>query len=87
MLGHPLKVRRFPWWAMTLAAPCWELARELREMRYLYDLPRSLDPAPMAALLPEFLMTPLDTVLREQVERLVPKGASQGNEMVTQTGR
>ncbi len=83
IMGQPLKVSRFPWWAMRLAAPFWELARELMEMRYLYDLPHALDPAPMARLLPGFRMTDLDAVLREHVARLVP----QGNEMLTQTGR
>ena len=87
LLDQPLKVRRFPWWAMTLAAPFWELARELREMRYLYDLPHELDPAPLAALLPDFRMTSLDTVLREHIERLIPHGVTQGTSMVTQTGR
>jgi hypothetical protein len=85
--GHSLNVRRFPWWAMTLASPFWELARELREMRYLYDLPHSLDPAPMASLLPDLRMTPLVTVLSEHVQRLVQQGGSQGSAMVTQTGR
>ena len=83
MLGHDLKVRRFPWWAMTLASPFWELARELREMRYLYDLPHTLEPAPMAALLPDFRLTSLDTILGEHAQRLVPQGIA----MVTQTGR
>ena len=85
LTGRRLKVSRFPWWAMTLAAPFWELARELREMRYLYNHPHSLDPAPFAALLPEFRMTGLDTVLREHIDRLLP--AAQGRSMVTQTGR
>ncbi len=45
-----LRVASFPWWAMTLASPFWELARELREMRYLFDTPHRLDPGPLAAL-------------------------------------
>jgi nucleoside-diphosphate-sugar epimerase len=61
-LGRDLRVARFPWWLMTLASPFWELARELREMRYLYNTPHSLDPAPMAALLPGFRLTPLSEV-------------------------
>jgi hypothetical protein len=68
---------------MRLASPFWEMAREMCEMRYLYDTPHALDPAPLARLLPGFTTTPLDTVLREHVERLLP----QGNAMVTQTGR
>ena len=83
IMGQELKLSRFPWWAMRLAAPFWELARELQEMRYLYELPHALDPAPLARLLPEFRLTGLDTMLREHVERLVP----QGSEIVTQTGK
>ena len=82
ILGRELKVGRFPWGAMRLAAPFWELARELGEMRYLYDLPHALDPAPMARLLPDFRVTDLDRVLREHVARLV----DQGSASVTQTG-
>jgi hypothetical protein len=50
--GRSLRYTRLPWGMMRLLSPFWELARELREMRYLYDLPHRLDPAPLAALLP-----------------------------------
>jgi nucleoside-diphosphate-sugar epimerase len=83
LVGRSLKVSGFPWWAMTLAAPFWELARELREMRYLYDHSHALDPEPLQALLPGFRTTPFDTVLREHVAHLMPQGSA----MVTQTGR
>ncbi len=79
LTGVPHRLGRFPWIVMTLAAPAWELAREMREMRYLYDHDHSLDPAPVAKLFPDFRATPLDVVLREHME---PQGA-----MVTQTGR
>ena len=51
--GRTLRVTQLPWGMMRLLSPFWELARELREMRYLYDLPHRLDPAPLAALLPD----------------------------------
>lgn len=51
--GHGLCYTQMPWRMMRLLSPFWELARELREMRYLYDLPHRLDPAPLAALLPD----------------------------------
>lgn len=79
LTASPVKLGGFPWWAMTLTAPFWELARELREMRYLYDHAHALDPAPLQALFPDFRATPLDVVLREH---LPDQGA-----MVTQTGR
>jgi nucleoside-diphosphate-sugar epimerase len=53
-LGRPVKISAFPWWAMRLAAPFWELARELVEMRYLSDISHELDAKPLAALLPDF---------------------------------
>lgn len=49
--GQEPRVTPFAWWQLQLAAPVWELARELREMRYLYDLDHALDPAPLAAVL------------------------------------
>lgn len=63
LTGHPMKIGRFPWWALRLAAPFWELGRELGEMRYLYDLDHALDPGPMRALLPGFKATGLDAML------------------------
>ena len=68
---------------MRLASPFWELAHELVEMRYLYDLPHALDPTPLAKLLPAFRLTDLDTVLREHVDRLAPQGSA----ILTQTGK
>lgn len=63
LTGRPMKIGRFPWWALRLAAPFWELGRELGEMRYLYDLDHALDPGPMRALLPGFRATGLDAML------------------------
>lgn len=79
--GRTLKITQFPWITLRLAAPFWELAREFLEMRYLYDLPHSLDPAPLRALLPDFHPTPLDDILRAHLPVV------QGSEMSTQTGR
>lgn len=61
-LHRPITITQFPWWFMGLAAPVWELAREFREMRYLFQTPHSLDPGPLAALLPGFLRADLATV-------------------------
>ena len=83
LTGRDVKVSRFAWWAMTLAAPFWELARELREMRYLYDLPHRLDGKVLGDLLPDFRQTSFEVVLKDHVERLVPQSPA----MVTQTGR
>lgn len=61
--GRTLRYGGFPWWLMTLASPVWELARELREMRYLFDLPHRLDPAPLQRLLPDFRTASLRDVV------------------------
>jgi nucleoside-diphosphate-sugar epimerase len=53
-LSRPFRLRRFPWWALRLASPVWELARELSEMRYLYQMPHRLDGTRFAELLPDF---------------------------------
>ena len=52
--GRSLRFAAFPWAIMRLASPFWEMARELLEMRYLHDLPHRMDPAPLAAILPDF---------------------------------
>jgi nucleoside-diphosphate-sugar epimerase len=62
--GCRLRFKRFPWWALTLAGPVWELARELGEMRYLWETDHALSDTRFKALLPDFEDTPLDAVLR-----------------------
>jgi nucleoside-diphosphate-sugar epimerase len=61
--GRALRYQNFPWWVMRLASPVWELARELVEMRYLFDLPHRLDDQLLTKLLPGFRMTPFDQVI------------------------
>lgn len=84
MMGRNLRVTGFPWWLVTLASPFWEVARELREMRYLYDLPHEIDASPLARALPAFRATPLDVVLGEHLAHLLP---AQGSVSLAQTGR
>ncbi len=84
LTGLDLAITRFGWWQLTLLSPVWELARELREMRYLYDLSHEIDAGPLARSLPDFRSTPLDTVLREHIAHLIP---AQGKVSLAQTGR
>jgi nucleoside-diphosphate-sugar epimerase len=63
--GKPLQITQFNWLQIRLLAPFWELPRELLEMRYLYSLPHSLAPEPMARLLPDFQTTPLRDVVAQ----------------------
>lgn len=68
--GTRFRFTRFPWWFIGLAAPFWELARELREMRYLYDLPHQIDPKPLQALLPGFVGTQFEQVVAGHLNAL-----------------
>lgn len=60
--GRTPRIGQFPWWALRLASPFWELGRELAEMRYLYGHPHSLDAAQFDALLPGFARATLAQV-------------------------
>ncbi|NDV02599.1 sugar nucleotide-binding protein [Pseudoroseicyclus tamaricis] len=68
--GRPLKIFHFPWWLFRVTGPLWELAREMTEMRYLYETDHRLGATRLSALLPEFRATELDAVLR----RCLPEG-------------
>ena len=72
LLGRDLTITGFPWWMMRLASPVWELARELLEMRYLYDHSHSLSGKTLAALLPDFQPTPMDDAVRQVLARRLP---------------
>lgn len=85
-MGREIAIRRFPWTALLLASPVWELARELREMRYLYDMSHSIDGSDFSARFPD--MTP-KTLERIVFEHLYIRGLKvvpdQGKTMSTQT--
>lgn len=68
-IGRDIKITRFPWWFMTLTSPFWELAREMREMRYLYSTTHQLDGARLRALLPDFRATDMGTIIRAGLPR------------------
>ena len=88
LTGQKMQLTGFPWWLMRLASPFWELARELTEMRYLFNHPHALDPAPLQAALPDFQLTPLDEVLRQELAVLAPATpVVQGKLSTAHTGR
>ncbi|KZC16822.1 hypothetical protein RHOFW510R12_04285 [Rhodanobacter sp. FW510-R12] len=69
--GHPeLPLRAFPWWLVTLAAPFVALFRELREMRYLWQLPLQLDNRRLVALLGAEPHTDLDQAIEATLRGL-----------------
>jgi len=61
--GKNFRLSAFPWWFMTLAAPFWNVAYELREMRYLYEMDHWLGAEKFNRLLPDFESTPLVDVM------------------------
>ncbi|MEN0001453.1 MAG: NAD-dependent epimerase/dehydratase family protein [Pseudomonadota bacterium] len=66
-LGHKLTFTKFPWWMFTLTAPVWELAREMKEMRYLYETDHALSDKRLKALLPDFEATPIEQIIRDML--------------------
>lgn len=66
-LERSLRIVRFPWRLMTMAAPFWELARALREMRYLWDTPHSLSDRKFNRHLPDFRHTPVADVMLDSL--------------------
>ena len=61
--GRKITVGRFPWWIMTILGPFWELAREMREMRYLFAMPHRIGSDKFNRLLPDFQPTDLEDVM------------------------
>jgi nucleoside-diphosphate-sugar epimerase len=62
-LDRPIKIDRFPWAIMALLSPFWELAREMREMRYLFEMPHQIGTEKFNRLLPDFISSPLEEVM------------------------
>jgi nucleoside-diphosphate-sugar epimerase len=61
-LERPIAITQFPWWAMRITAPFWELAREMLEMRYLWNVSHTLSARKLSVLLPDFQVTALREV-------------------------
>ena len=62
--GHRIDSVGFPWWLMKATAPFWELARELNEMRYLWNTDHTLCSQRLDALLPDFKHSNLQQALK-----------------------
>lgn len=69
LTGRRLKFVDFPWWFFELTGPIWELARELTEMRYLWNTDHSLSQTRFSELLPGFEAASLDHVLRSALPK------------------
>lgn len=68
-LNRKIRITNFPWLVMKLAAPFWEMARELNEMRYLWNTDHRLDGTKLARLLPGFEVTDMHTVMTAGLPR------------------
>ncbi|WP_331692765.1 NAD-dependent epimerase/dehydratase family protein [Pandoraea sputorum] len=68
--GVDVKMRRFPWWLMTLASPFVTTLRELQEMRYLWKQPVRMDNARLVDALGEEPHTPLDVAIHTTLDGL-----------------
>ncbi|RBW42000.1 epimerase [Loktanella sp. D2R18] len=62
-VGRSIKLTTFPWWVMRLLSPVWELAREMKEMRYLYAMPHQVSATKFNSILPDFKATDIATVM------------------------
>ncbi len=69
--GATLKTTKFPWWVFKCLSPFWELARELSEMRYLWNVSHELGTEKFDQILPDFQRTDLSTVMRASLPREV----------------
>lgn len=66
--GAAPAIRRFPWWLVTLASPFVATLREMREMRYLWQTPLSMENARLLAVLGQEPHTPLDEAVWATLE-------------------
>jgi nucleoside-diphosphate-sugar epimerase len=65
-----VRLGRFPWWLVTLAAPFVVTLKELRKMRYLWRTPIALDDRKLLAVLGDVCYTPLEQALRRTLDGL-----------------
>lgn len=63
LTGRTFRLTAFPWWLMAAVSPFVEVAREMREMRYLYEMDHWIGSETFNALLPDFAPTALEDVM------------------------
>lgn len=73
-LDRPVRLKSFAWLPLRLLRPVMPMLSGVFEMRYLWDLPHSLDGTKLAGLCPEFRPTPLPMALRSALEHQLPDG-------------
>lgn len=65
-----VRLGRFPWWLVTLAAPFVVTLRELRKMRYLWRTPIALDDRKLVGFLGDDCYTPLEQAVHRTLDGL-----------------
>lgn len=68
LTGRDVVLKPFPWWMMKMLSPFWVLAREIQEMRYLWDTPHSLSGARLQMLLPDYKGSEMRDVLKKVIQ-------------------
>ena len=68
-VGRPMRVSRFPWWAVRTMGLWSPLMREVHEMRYLWFRPNAVDGTKLAQALPEFKATPAAVAVADCVRK------------------
>ncbi|MGY3670930.1 NAD-dependent epimerase/dehydratase family protein (plasmid) [Marinovum sp. KMM 9989] len=71
-LGRSIKITGFPWRMFALLAPVWELAREMNEMRYLWNTSHQLCGEKFSRLLPDFVPTDMRRVMLASLPNDMP---------------
>ena len=66
--GAQPALRALPWWLLTLASPLMPTLRELREMRYLWNVPLGMSNTKLLAVLGHEPHTPLDQAVEATLE-------------------
>ncbi|MEM1237724.1 MAG: epimerase [Pseudomonadota bacterium] len=66
--GREVKAKPMGWAALRLLSPFWDVARYANDMRYLWEVPHALDPAPLKALLPDHRDSDASTALAAALE-------------------
>jgi nucleoside-diphosphate-sugar epimerase len=87
-LGRPVRIAPFAWWQLALAMPVWPMARHLREMRYLWDMPHRLEAETLAASLPDFrASSPAEAVASAVGAALADRAGQPSGAISAQTSR
>jgi nucleoside-diphosphate-sugar epimerase len=63
--GRKMKLGAAPWWMFRLISPFYGMAREVLEMRYLWNTAHSLGSEKLRALVGDLYVTPADVAIRQ----------------------